>query len=115
VSNTTPSDDVKQLRDSLSDEADLCRNEGAVDIANLLDEARECIEALERAKAEAVTGERERCYDIVMRAPFEQPDMTQDDVDEFGGIEGAWEVSAKSMAFDICTKIRAAIASEAKP
>lgn len=34
------------LRERLGDEADLCRNEGADDIANLLDEARWRIEAL---------------------------------------------------------------------
>lgn len=34
------------IRDRLSDEADLCRNEGAVDIAALLDDARYHIERL---------------------------------------------------------------------
>ena len=39
---------LPKLLDELSDEADLCRNEGATDIANLLDEAATALRAAAR-------------------------------------------------------------------
>jgi hypothetical protein len=39
-------DDDKALVERLSDEADLCRNDGADDVASLLDDAADRIEAL---------------------------------------------------------------------
>jgi hypothetical protein len=39
---------MTDLIERLSDEADLCRNEGADDIARLLDEARAALEAAQR-------------------------------------------------------------------
>jgi hypothetical protein len=43
--------EADELLEALSDEADLCRNDGASDIANLLDEARKWI-ARHRQQAE---------------------------------------------------------------
>lgn len=45
-------------------------------------------------------------YDIVLRAPFKQPDL---DAEEWDSPEAAHEASLKSMAFDITAEIRAAI------
>jgi hypothetical protein len=52
--------------------------------------------------AAAVAAERERCYAIVMRAPYEQ--KHDDDDDGWGDTEQA----LKAMAFDITAKIRGA-------
>lgn len=41
-------DDAKTLVDRLADEADQCRNDGATDIAKLLDEAREALLKVDR-------------------------------------------------------------------
>lgn len=45
---------TETLRDRLTDEADLCRNDGATDVAELLDEAAQRIAELEAERARLV-------------------------------------------------------------
>lgn len=46
----------------------------------------------------------EAAYDVVMREPFKQQPL---DTEEWDSPEAAHEAAIKSMAFDICTAIRA--------
>ena len=55
-----------ELVESLSDEADLCRNDGADDIANLLDEARTRIVQLEQTQNELL-----QALESLMRSALE--------------------------------------------
>lgn len=67
------------------------------------------------AGAAAVQAERERCYDIVMRAPFKFAPTTYDDIAEFGTPEAASTIAVKSFAFDITSEIRGATLTPTAP
>lgn len=61
-------------------------------------------EALCRCASVAADRALEAAYDVVMREPFKQQPL---DTEEWDSPEAAHEAAIKSMAFDICTAIRA--------
>lgn len=64
---------MTDLIERLSDEADLCRNEGADDIARLLDEARVALEAAQRDAARLDWIQRQGLDDFAMGLVVDAP------------------------------------------
>jgi hypothetical protein len=84
-----PHNPSAMLVDRLSDEADLCRNDGAEDIANLLDESRIAIVHLTDALQEITLGRGEFNREPLIHAENTIESMKQVAKDALAQVGGA--------------------------